>query len=231
MVMISSWNCIIRRCTVSAIIALTLVSVAAAADRPTGEQLYRKQCASCHGQAGEGVKGKYEQALIGNRTPAQLAKLIAKTMPENAPGTCKGVDADKVAEFIFEAFYSPAAQARNKPPRVELSRLTVSQYRNSVADVLDSFRGRFGKWDDKHGLAAEQDLAMVDHHAEGRFAILLEAVQIAERLGHVGKGAVPRQPVGEQAVPEGNEGLDAVGKDRQHGDRDRRTAKIGRAHV
>ena len=32
------------------------------------------------------------------------------------------------------------AQARNKPARIELSRLTVRQYRNAVADLVGSFR-------------------------------------------------------------------------------------------
>jgi Protein of unknown function (DUF1592)/Protein of unknown function (DUF1588)/PA14 domain len=53
---------------------------------------------------------------------------------------------------VFENFYSKEAQARNKPPRVELSRLTVRQYRNAVADLVGTFRGP-APADDKHGLA------------------------------------------------------------------------------
>ena len=53
---------------------------------------------------------------MGNRSQPQLAKYIAKSMPEDDPGTCTGADAEKVAAFIFEAFYSPAAQARKKAP-------------------------------------------------------------------------------------------------------------------
>ena len=54
-----------------------------------------------------------------------LARLIAKTMPEDAPGECVGEDAEKVAAYIYETFYSKDAQARNKfrLPRIELSRL------------------------------------------------------------------------------------------------------------
>ena len=73
---------------------------------------------------------------------AQLAQLIAKTMPEDDPGTCVGPDAEKVAAYIHEAFYSKTAQARNAPARIELSRLTVRQYRNAVADLVGSFRGQ-----------------------------------------------------------------------------------------
>ena len=32
------------------------------------------------------------------------------------------------------------ARARNRPPRIEISRLTVRQYRNAVADLIGSFR-------------------------------------------------------------------------------------------
>ncbi len=73
---------------------------------------------------------------------AGLARLIAKTMPEDAPGECVGEDAEKVAAYIYESFYSKAAQARNKfqAPRIELSRLTVRQYRSAVADLVGSFR-------------------------------------------------------------------------------------------
>ena len=70
----------------------------------------------------------------------QLARYIAKSMPEDDPGKCAGPEADKVAAYIHDAFYSKAAQERNKPPRVELSRLTVRQYRNAVADLIGTFR-------------------------------------------------------------------------------------------
>ena len=46
-----------------------------------------------------------------------------------------------VADYIYDAFYSSAARARNQPARVELSRLTVNQYANVVADLVGSFRG------------------------------------------------------------------------------------------
>lgn len=123
-----------------------------AADARTGEQIYTQKCASCHGKQGEGSK-TYGHPLVGDRSVNQLAKFIAKTMPEDDPGTCLGEDADKVAAYIHDAFYSKTAQARNKPPRIELSRLTVRQYQNTVADLIGSFRSR-GEWDGTHGLKA-----------------------------------------------------------------------------
>ncbi len=89
-----------------------------------------------------------------------LSRIIAKTMPEDAPGECVGEDADRVAAYIYEAFYSKAAQARNpfRPARIELSRITVRQYRNAVSDLIGSFRNA-GKWDDARGLKAEYSRA------------------------------------------------------------------------
>jgi hypothetical protein len=131
---------------------LTVLSVVAADDR-TGEQIYRQHCASCHGSAGEGTKDNPEP-LVGHRPLDKLAPWIEKNMPKDAPKKCSPEDAKRVAEYIYNAFYSPAAQARNKPPRVELARLTVGQYRNALADLLAGF-GEAGKWDDKRGLRGE----------------------------------------------------------------------------
>ena len=41
-------------------------------------------------------------------------------MPEDAPGTCVGEEAAQVAAYIYDAFYSPIAQARSRHARIEL---------------------------------------------------------------------------------------------------------------
>ena len=132
--------------------ALCVVPTPAIGDE-IGERIYRQKCASCHGAAGEGSED-YPHQLAGDRSIAQLARLIAKTMPEDDPGTCVGEEADKVAAYIHETFYSKAAQERQRPPRIELSRLTVRQYRNAVADLIGTFRGT-ASWDEKRGLRGE----------------------------------------------------------------------------
>ncbi len=121
---------------------------------PTGEEIYKAKCASCHGAQGEGVADKYPHPLEGERSIAQLSRLIARTMPEDNVGGCVGPDADKVAEYIHDRFYSPTARERNKPARIDFSRLTARQYQNAVADLFGSFRGP-GKVDEKRGLKAE----------------------------------------------------------------------------
>ena len=78
-----------------------------------------------------------------DRSVTSLARLIEKTMPEQDAKLCVGEDALAVSEYMFDAFYSPAAVARlgrGEEAKVEIARLTVRQYRNAVADVI----GRFG---------------------------------------------------------------------------------------
>ena len=120
--------------------ALLVASLTAQADdAPNGETIFRDLCASCHGGKGEGVAGKHNDALYGERSLAALAKYIDKSMPEDEEEKLDAAGSAKVAEYIYHAFYSPAARARNHPARVELARLTNRQYRESVADLIGSF--------------------------------------------------------------------------------------------
>jgi hypothetical protein len=123
-----------------ALFVLLAAQAARAAEGRSGEQIYRQLCARCHGATGEGTKENFPRPLVGKCSVAQLTRLIADTMPEDDPGKCVGEDAAKVAAYIYEAFYSKEAQGRNQPPRIELARLTVRQYRNAVADLVGSFR-------------------------------------------------------------------------------------------
>jgi hypothetical protein len=142
-------------CSLTLALPLAPRPALAADETRTGEQIYRQQCASCHGAKGEGTEEEYPRALTGDRSVAQLARLIGKTMPADDPGTCTGEDAKRVAAYIHEAFYSRTAQERNKPAKIELSRLTVRQYRNAVADLVGSFRADVPAWGEVRGLAAE----------------------------------------------------------------------------
>jgi len=91
------------------------------------------------------VKDKYDEPLHGNRSVEGLAKRIARTMPDDDIGACVGEDAKQVAAYIYEAFYSPRAFARLQPPEFDLARLTIPQYRTSVADIVGRFRPGFDK--------------------------------------------------------------------------------------
>ena len=106
-----------------------------------GEAIYRAKCASCHGEKGEGGTKEYAEPLAGDASRTELARLISDTMPEDDPASCVGEDAEAVAAFVFDHFYSDAAQVRNRPPRVGLARLTGLQLRQSLADLYSHFGG------------------------------------------------------------------------------------------
>ena len=133
-------------------------SAAAATDEPPGARIYAEKCAACHGEQGQGTPETYPDALVGDKSVAELTDLITRTMPEGSPEDCVGEEAAQVAAWIHETFYSPMAQARSQPARVELARLTVREYRNSVMDLVGGFRDDDDDEDDetdKHGLNGE----------------------------------------------------------------------------
>ncbi|MBL9155514.1 MAG: DUF1592 domain-containing protein [Verrucomicrobiales bacterium] len=106
-----------------------------------GKAIYEKLCLDCHGPQGEGVKDKADEALHGDRDIAWLTDRVHRTMPEEDPDLCVGEDARAVSEYMYHAFYSAEAQARLHPPRAIFSRLTESQFRHSVTDLVGAFRG------------------------------------------------------------------------------------------
>src|SRR5262245_2753365 len=74
----------IQRLLLPALLAIAC-PVSAADEGPTGEAIYRDMCARCHGEKGEGVPKKYEDALYGERSVPSLTKYIDKTMPDDDP--------------------------------------------------------------------------------------------------------------------------------------------------
>jgi len=118
---------------------LTTCTFAAPAQH-LGAAIYQKLCAECHGDRGQGVEDEYDEALVGEKTIEALARQIDRTMPEDAPEKSTPEDSKLIAEYIYDAFYSPTAQARLNPAKKELARLTIDQFRNSVMDVIGRFR-------------------------------------------------------------------------------------------
>ncbi len=119
-----------------------------------GRTIYRESCEDCHGSVGQGEVGAYEKELTGDLSVKQLARLIAQTMPEDDPGSCVGDDALAVAQYIHHEFYSEAAQVRDRPPQLTLTRLTAEQTRQSLADLYASFEWTYHP-NGKQGLTAE----------------------------------------------------------------------------
>ncbi|GAA5130121.1 PA14 domain-containing protein [Luteolibacter yonseiensis] len=105
-----------------------------------GPAIYAEHCASCHGKNGEGVEDEVDEPLIGERSLASLSRYIDKRMPEDHPELLDAEQSQRVAEYIYGAFYSPEARARNSPPpKAAFARLTNRQFRESVADLIGSF--------------------------------------------------------------------------------------------
>jgi mono/diheme cytochrome c family protein len=123
------------------------------AEQASGQVVYKEECARCHGPMGEGTK-KTTRPLMGEKSSFQLFELVKRTMPKDDPGSCTDDEYRKVAGYIYDAFYSPDAQARLHPPHISLSHLTVGQYRNSVADLIGTFRSSTPR-DGRHGLHGE----------------------------------------------------------------------------
>ena len=123
--------------------------------KPNGPAIYKQQCAKCHGPAGQGVKGKYNDPLVGDWSLEKLTRYIAKTMPEDKPGSCTGPHAEAVARYIHDTFYSREARARNQAARIELVRLTNRQHLLAAADL---FRAN-----DEPKISAGKGLAVVGY--------------------------------------------------------------------
>jgi hypothetical protein len=119
-----------------------------------GRAIYKKLCAECHGKNGEGVKGKYDDPLQGTKSLDRLAKYIDKKMPDGHPEKCVGKDAEAVAKYIYDGFYSLEARAKKQPARVELAHLTNRQYVNTVADLIGQFIKGESTIGAEHGLRA-----------------------------------------------------------------------------
>lgn len=123
------------------LVAFTLTSlmISQRADATTGAKIYLEKCAACHGKNGEGVQDRFENALFGDESLLALTERIAESMPEDDPESCVGPDAEAVGQYIYDEFYSYEARLAKgliSRPRVELSRLTVAQYRNALADLV-----------------------------------------------------------------------------------------------
>lgn len=129
-------------------VACLLLAASVAVAAPDGAKLYKEQCARCHGDAGQGVKKKYDEPLAGELAVPQLAEQVRKTMPDDKPESLTKEEATAIAEFMHTSFYSPAAREKNNPVRADAARLTVNQYRHAAADLVGSFRFGTNKWTD-----------------------------------------------------------------------------------
>jgi hypothetical protein len=139
------------------IVALGLPAQAFQKSKPSspvldGASIYKSRCASCHGDKAQGGAG-YQKPLVGVRSAAELASFIKQTMPPG-PKRCPPAEAETVATFLYNNYYSLIAQEKNRPARVSIARLTVKQFRNAVADLVGVYHPVIPT-DSQNGLRAE----------------------------------------------------------------------------
>lgn len=100
-------------------------------------KVFQQKCASCHGANGQGTADGYKKPLGGKYSLDELIELIDTTMPLKDPQQCVGEEARLVAEYVYHRFY--ARGERGSGANVELTRLTVEQHRNALADLFARF--------------------------------------------------------------------------------------------
>ncbi|MEN8694322.1 MAG: DUF1592 domain-containing protein [Akkermansiaceae bacterium] len=132
--------------------AILILTASLALGAPDGAAIYRQHCASCHGDEGQGVADEYDEALVGKRSIDWLTKYVDESMPEFEEHLVVGEDARAVSAYIHEAFYSPEAQAKKKPVRKDLLRLSQHQHRRAITDIVQTFLGGRPWMGAEHGL-------------------------------------------------------------------------------
>src|SRR6266853_1991040 len=90
-----------------------------------GQQLYKAQCAACHGTAMEGTSGPplAGDGFLSNWSGQPLANLVGKiqkTMPFNLPGSLSRSQSTDLAAYVLQAGKFPAG-------RIELSEAVLQQ--------------------------------------------------------------------------------------------------------
>lgn len=100
-----------------------------------GAALYGRLCASCHGEAGEG--GRAQPLQNWARGYEALRRPIGVSMPSGNPAACTGECPDRIASFIMSELNTASLScAATRPSLRRARRLTRSEYRNTVRDLL-----------------------------------------------------------------------------------------------
>src|SRR5712692_6798726 len=109
-----------------------------------GQQLYKAQCAACHGNAMEGTSGPplVGDSFLSNWSAQPLANLvdkIQKTMPFNLPGSLSRSQSTDLAAYVLQAGKFPAGQAELS--EAVLAQIVFPTVRNSAAPSVTNTAG------------------------------------------------------------------------------------------
>ena len=110
--------------------------VYSAAQAARGQQLYKAQCAECHGNAMQGVSGPplAGDGFLSNWSAQTLENLtvkIQKTMPFNRPGSLSRSESTDLAAYVLQSGKFPAGPAEMR--EAELARIVFPTVRSSAA--------------------------------------------------------------------------------------------------
>jgi mono/diheme cytochrome c family protein len=106
-----------------------------------GQQLYKVQCAGCHGNVMEGTSGPplVGDNFLSNWSAQPLANLIGKiqqTMPFNLPGSLSRSQSTDLATYILQAGKFPAGQAELS--EAALARIVFPTLRSAAPSVASA---------------------------------------------------------------------------------------------
>jgi mono/diheme cytochrome c family protein len=109
-----------------------------------GQQLYKAQCAACHGNTMEGTSGPplVGDSFLSNWSAQPLANLvdkIQKTMPFNLPGSLSRNQSTDLAAYVLQADKFPAGQAELS--EAALAQIVFPTVRSSAAPRAVSLAG------------------------------------------------------------------------------------------
>jgi len=109
-----------------------------------GQQLYKAQCAACHGNAMEGASGPplIGDSFLSNWSAHSLASLvdkIQKTMPFNLPGSLSRSQSTDLAAYVLQVGKFPAGQAELR--EAALAQIAFPTVRSSAAPSVAKVGG------------------------------------------------------------------------------------------
>ncbi len=100
-----------------------------------GATVWRNQCASCHGDLGDG--GVAPALTAWARDRVTLLRIIDETMPLGTAQTCQGPCAEAVADYVLDDLQKPPVDCLQPHfPKRQLRLLTRAEYQNTVEDLL-----------------------------------------------------------------------------------------------
>ena len=88
-----------------------------------------------------GVEDEYSKPLVGDWSINKLINYVDETMPDYDPKLVTGSDAETISRYVYQSFYRKP-ELFSKKEKIQLSRLTNRQFRQSVADLFSQFLGQ-----------------------------------------------------------------------------------------